>query len=170
MKKMTALLLLMALLLCGCGERNTAFTDTVTFYYPRADIIYGSADGVIAPEEREASISGNPLEQNLSSYLSGPKAEGLENPFPPGTMLLSLRQEEGELTVVLSDAFFAMDGIELTVACASLAKTCFSLTEATEMTLCSGDNEERITINRESFLYFDESDAIEMTIGTEPAA
>ena len=169
MRKLTVFLLLTALLLCGCGRKGAASADKVTFYYPRTDILYGSAEGVLAPEERETSISGNSLEERLNIYFSGPKGEGLENPFPAGTELLSLRQEGGDLIVVLNDAFFRLEGVDLTVACASLAKTCFSLTEESELTVSSEDYEHRIIMTRDSFLFSDERDTIEMTIGTEPA-
>ena len=69
-KKILALVLTLALLLCGCGRHKADTEDTVTFYYPRRDILYGSADGVITPEEREASISGDTLEERLICKMS----------------------------------------------------------------------------------------------------
>lgn len=169
MRRWIILILLAALLLCGCDSNGASHDDTISFYYPRMEILYGSQDGVIAPELLEVSVSGNSLEQKLYIYLSGPKSEHLVSPFPVNTTLKAVRQEKEYLTVVLSDEFFTLEGLDMTIACASLAKTCFSLTDASELTVCSVDNEYRITLTRETYLFADDRDTIEMTIGTEPA-
>lgn len=170
MKKKIILLLLAVMLLCGCGMDTADPEETVSFFYPRADILYGAQDGVIAAELREASISGNSLEQQLYIYLSGPKTEGFVSPFPAGTALLGIKQDQSRLTLTLSEEFFSLEGVDLTLACASLAQTCFGITDTVELTLRSGNGEQRITIDRNSFVFFDDADAIDMTIGTEPAA
>lgn len=170
MKKRIILLLLALTLLCGCGADRQKKADTVSFYYPRASILYGAEDGVIAAEEQDVAPNVRPLEWLLEDYLSGPDTADFRSPFPEGTALLELRQEKKHLTVTLSDAFFALEGFDLTLACASLARTCFSLTGTTELTLRSADGEQRITLDTDSFVFFDDGDTIDMTIGTEPAA
>ena len=133
MKKMLCLLLSAVMLLlpaCGIGGQNNAVM--IPFYYLRDPdtFLYGSPDGVISFENRD--ISGHEAELNylLMLYLKGPLDEGLESPFPDGSRLLQLIEKNGKLSITLNSSFATLKGMDLTLACVCLAKTCFSLTDA----------------------------------------
>ncbi len=170
MKKRFFPVLLALLLLCGCGAEKDEPAGGICFYYPRSDILYGAEDGVIAAEEQEVAPGEHPAQWLLEDYLAGPDDPQLRSPFPAGTKLLELRQENEHLILILSDEFFTLEGISMTLACASLSKTCFSITGATELTLRSSDSSQRIVLAADSFIFTDDGDPISMTIGTEPAA
>ena len=54
MKKILCTLTLFSIMMsfCSCAISQS---DTVSFYYPRADFVYDEPDGVIASEERDAA-------------------------------------------------------------------------------------------------------------------
>ena len=124
--------LVMALLLSGslfgCHD-SEELQDSVEFFYPRKSdqYVYGSRDGVLAAEVWEASGRTDDLSELLSIYLHGPKDENLRSPFPAGCKLEEVRVGTDTLFVVLSAEFAALENLDLTLACASLAKTCFSI-------------------------------------------
>lgn len=168
MKKLIPLLLL-ALLLCGCGKEKDTAENIAQFYYPRTQIIYGDPEGIMGYEEQVLPSGIRPLEWMLKTYLKEPSAEGLYSPFPEGTVLMDYRIESGNLILHISEPFFASSDINHTLSCACLARTCFGLTAAKQLIICSPDEQQKIVIDRDTFLYSDVSDEIHMTIGTESA-
>ena len=167
MRKAIAIVLLAALLLCGCAE-DTPEEDTVLFFYPRTQILYGDTDGIIAPETQLLPSGLRPFEWMLRDYFNGPDSPELYSPFPPGTTLLGYRVENGSLILDVSSHFFSAEGISRTLSCAALARTCFELTAAQRVIICA-PGEQQITVDRNTFVYSDVSDEIHMTIGTEAA-
>ena len=134
MKRIICLMLcmLMAAGLSGCLFHETSeFLDPVEFFYPRksTDFIYGSADGVIGSEIREASGHVDDLNYLLSMYLRGPQDSVLRSPFPSGCSLEDIHAEGTTLHIRLSTEFTTLEGTELTLACAALAKTCLTMTD-----------------------------------------
>lgn len=132
MKRVTCLLLLILLLcaLAGChfeARRGTA--APVEFFYPRkpGSFVYGAADGVIGSELREFSGHMGDPDYLLSVYLRGPLDSNLRSPFPAGCRLVKAEITDETLCVVLSSEFTALENLELTLACASLAKTGLAL-------------------------------------------
>ena len=156
MKRYIALLLALILLLPGC-HRQKAEDDTVTFYYRRSEVQYGSADSIIAAEER--TLSGD-LTLLLSAYFRGPEDDSLILPFPAGTRLLETVQKDSTLTLTLSSEFSQLEGMDLTVACACISSTCFAITEAHQVKITTpaiGDTPSSVfTLTRDSLLLFDE--------------
>lgn len=136
MKKGICLICALLLLLClvGCKSR-----DTVSFYYPRTQVQYGTPDGILAAEERELPVGQYDLEYLLKLYLEGPVSQELYAPFPKGTALLSVSVQDGTATVLLSEPFEAQENLEHMIACAAIASTCFSLTEADRVSIQAGD-------------------------------
>ncbi len=149
----------LCLLLCAALAGCMAEENGITFYYLRREYAYGTEDAVIAPETREAQSARN-LEYLLRLYLDGPLTDAYVSPFPSGTHLISLGTEDGTLTVTLSEEFAALEGADLTLAAASLARTCFALTDAEEITILAAAPEEVcLTLNRDSLVLLDDSAA-----------
>ena len=159
MKRFLSLLvvLAMALTLTACTE-----SDALTFYYVRDESAYqfGSSEGVIAGEYREAAGHVHDLRYLLILYLHGPVSENLRSPFPNGTSLVDLEQTTEGLTIHLSSIASAMKGTDLTLACASIARTCFEITDVQSVTIiATGFGEVMMTMNRDSLLLVDDSAA-----------
>lgn len=129
MKRMAGFICFLLILIgmASCNQKES-FVEPVVFYYPRSEFGIGKDDSVISQEIREGTqLNVNKL---LDSYFLGPLDAQLANPFPEGTRLISMNTEELTLYLTLSDEFASLAGIELTVACASIAKTCKELTGA----------------------------------------
>lgn len=166
MKKFIAILLAVFILLllpaCQAEDESRA---AHYFYYLRADILYGAEDAVISAETLEPdSASANDL---LNRYILGPSSEHLVSPFPEGTRIKSIKQSGDSLLVYLSSDFLALSGLEHTLACACLAKTCFSLYNITEITIRVEGNDQSTTLTPNLLTLIDTKDAIHATIGTE---
>lgn len=130
MKRFLSIILALSLLtgLAGCVADAPA--DPGNFYYRRVNPIYEGTDGIIAPEVRELEgLRGN-MAAMLQAYLSGPVSSSLESPFPRATTLLDWSMERSELTITLSEDFAELTGIDLTIACACIARTFLELTDA----------------------------------------
>lgn len=130
MRKLLCLFLAFALIfpLTGCKVED----PKVTFYYVRQrdNFLYGIADGVITSENRDCAGHMSDIRYVLTLYLQGPTTEGLRSPFPNGCSLVSIKSEQNRLDVTLSGPLGSLDGIDKTLACVCLAKTCFALTNS----------------------------------------
>ena len=155
MKKLIVFLLLLALWIptAGC----TASQKNIYFYYPRKEVVSGQADGVVAREERNISGSEKDLQHLLMLYLEGPLSQELRTPFPKGTSLVQLELQDTVLVLTLSDEFLTLEGIDRTIACAGIAKTCFGLGSFQEIRLISGGKS--ITLTPETVALTDNSAA-----------
>lgn len=164
MKRVICLMLSLLLLggLFGCAySESSDILKPVEFFYPRKSdsFIYGADDGVIASESREASGHTGDLHYLLSMYLRGPQDAHLRSPFPSGCRLESVRREGDTLYLVLSAELTALENLELTLACASLTKTCLALTDAQQVSIsaASGSKTVSITLDADSLLMSDYS-------------
>lgn len=164
MKRYICLILSCLLLLCFCGchySEGGDILEPVEFFYPRTSesFLYGAADGVITAEIREASGRINDLNYLLTMYLRGPQSSGLRSPFPAGCKPEEISLENTTLCVTLSAQFASLENMELTIACASLAKTCFSLTSAEHVRISasSSDQEVSMTLEPDTLLLTDYS-------------
>ena len=132
MKKLSLLLSLIMLFLCACG--NEAENESkVSFYYPLKEISYGGSNSVIRAESHDLSHLSH--EQLLASYLNGPTQPELSNPFPNGVKIVSLKQKDAHITLVLTDRFASLSGLKLTMACVCLGKTAMQLTGTNSITI-----------------------------------
>ena len=136
--------------LLGCDKQQD-----IRFYYPRNEIQYGVADGVISGETREISPEENNLEYLLKLYLEGPVSLDLYAPFPAGTSLISFISDKSSLVLTLSDSFSELQNLEYTIACASIAATCFDLTDVQTVTIHAAETS--ITIDRQGLMFWDQS-------------
>lgn len=151
MKKIIAAALLCCLLLSqiGCTGTHNFTEDPILFYYPRivTQYEYGSTDGVIGWEERDPAGHRNNLRYLLTLYLVGPVDDHLTSPFPDGCQLIDLNRSETEVAVTLNANFGALKDMDLTLACASLAQTCFSLTDVPVVRILCESSDGQISID-----------------------
>lgn len=153
MKRTLSLILILALCLSGCAFGQDRQKEPVTFYYLREhsdsddyDVFF--TDGAIGTETREASGHRQDLNYLLAMYLQGPMDPDLESPFPIGSQVMDIRTDNGELTVTLNTIASRLNDMELTIACACLAKTCMVLTDAETVTIVSYGPDESILFIR----------------------
>ena len=147
MKRLIPLCLILILLVPLFGCESAESDGTVEFYYQRASFVYGSDDGVIGSELREVSERTNTLPYVLSLYLRGPLDPGLKSPFPTGTKMLGVTQDGSTLCVTLDPSFTELKNMELTLACACIARTCFSLADVTQVQIRSIAPDEVDSVN-----------------------
>lgn len=128
MKRITQIFIIISILLCaGCSSQKVEFESPVNFYYPRIECTFGESDSVLAAEIREAGDHKDDLNYLLQQYLTGPQTESLYSPFPAGTKLVRLEQNETTLNIILDSTFAELSGLKLTLACAGLTRTCLEL-------------------------------------------
>ena len=158
-------LMLTLLLLCGlfgCHYSESGdILEPVEFFYPRRSdaFVYGSEDGVLAAEVREAAGHAGDLNYLLSLYLRGPQRDDLRSPFPAGCTLEEVRSGGNTLCIVLSGEFTKLGGTELTLACTGLARTCLAMTDAQRIRIDAAAQEKTftITLDADSLLLADYS-------------
>lgn len=155
-----ALLLLGSLFGCHYSESGDIL-EPVEFFYPcKSDhFIYGSESGVLATEVREGSGHIGDLNYLLSMYLRGPQEANLRSPFPAGCRLEEVRSGGNTLCIVLSGEFTTLENMELTIACASLAKTGMVLSGMQRVRIDAASDKKTfsITLNEDSLLLADYS-------------
>lgn len=154
MKKKLTLVLLCLLLLSGCGRKGKPLFEPVYLYYPRVEFDYGSADSAITWEAMDGTGHMDDYFYLLAEYFEGPIDEGLYNPFPPGTELLSTELTEEGFLLKLTEEALALPEHRFALGCSCLSMTCFELTEAQAVTIHCG--EKSLTNHREEMLLFDD--------------
>lgn len=153
-----AMLLCLMVLLTGC----TGSEQGLRFAYQQKEPRYGSADGVIGWENRQAPGHEEDLQYLLTLYLEGPLDDTLFSPFPAGTALEGFTYSDSTLYVTLTEQYAGLDGIAHTVASACIAQTCFQLTPAEKVVIkCTSEQfgNKSITLYRDSVLLYDDSTA-----------
>lgn len=166
MKRLTAILLLILMLPCLCACTREEMVYPVAYHYLRTpesngEIYHGSADSVIAPEIREGDGHQGDNTYFLEIYLLGPLDREFRSPFPVGTALKGFTLEDGVATVLLSDHFGTLSGIDLTLACGCLTLTVMDLTGADTVTIMTKDTlldgKESITMDRSNLFLTDDT-------------
>lgn len=163
MKKILSILILL-LLFTGCSGKDTG----LRFSYRQRELAYGSAQGVIGWETREAPGKEEDIQYLLTLYLEGPLDDSLVSPFPKGTALESVTFSDQTIYVTLSEVYAGLDGMEHTVASACLARTCFDLTNVQTVVIKCNSREfgnKSITLTRDSLVLTDDATA---PVTTEP--
>lgn len=137
MKKVLCLLVLPVLVVSFCA--CTFFkADTVSFYYPRREFLFDEQDGVIAPENRDASGHTTDMQYLLSLYLMGPLSQDLAPAFPKKTHLISCSRNDAKINIELSDTSEDLTDADFSLSCACLALTCIRAFSAEEIMIISG--------------------------------
>ena len=149
MKRIVAMILLMALLLCGCADK---MREPVTFYYVR-DSFEEDMSQVIGTEQREASGHRDNLLYLLALYLMGPAEDSLVSPLPSYTTILSAEQMDSTVTVQLTDTTASLSDGQFTLACSCLTLTCLEITDAEYVTIISGNRS--VTLGKDSLVLLD---------------
>lgn len=175
MKKIVCVLLAF-LLICplavGCHSdpaHSEQMQNPAVFYYRRAEISYGTDDGVIAAQTVDLGAERPNAETMLRRYLEGPTEEGLESPFPKALQVLSVRQENSKVSVQLDQSYDELSGINATVADACMAKTVLQYTGAEKVVLlvCNAKGEtinSKTVANSDILLLDDSSDTSSTTV------
>lgn len=161
MKKMSLLLccILLMQLLCSCAAKTGDFVEPVNFYYCNNNIAYNSATGVIQAEVREGSSFQGNLLAFLGAYLQGPVSSGLKRLIPANVYIVSCRQENDRVILVLSSQFSELSGMELTAACSALLKTIHDYTGAEILQISAKDaqldDKNEIILSIHDFVFID---------------
>ena len=120
--------------LTGCGRPPHPADDQIVFYYPRVNINYGREDSVISSELRDVQSRADDVSYVIRLYLNGPVSDELYSPFYSDTTLFGAERVEDTLYITLGGKQINQKSqLQFTVACACLAKTCFSLTDVSEI-------------------------------------
>ena len=107
----------------GCSQPDTG--STPTFYYLHTKPEYGSEASVIGSESRYNAGENSQLRYLLALYFSGPINDSLRSPFPKGSAILDLWEEDLSLHLTMNGAFAKLSGMDMTRACACIALTVF---------------------------------------------
>ena len=118
-------LLLLVLLFAGCSLfRSEPEGLSMDLYFLAADAEFDSPTGALGVETRTFEWTQWPtFDEILNVYFKGPQEDGLLSPFPAGLECLSTSLDDGVLTVILSDAFSTLTGINQSIASACLTNT-----------------------------------------------
>lgn len=153
MKRFFCLIAVVSMLLGGCFRQAPQSNELVTFYYLQSQYQYGDSQSILGQEERQVSGHREDLRYLITLYLMGPTEEGLRSPLPSGTRILSAEQEEGSVTITLSEVPASMTDLAFSLACACLTKTCIELTGTDSVTIVSGARS--VTMGSENLILSD---------------
>ena len=157
-KHLFPLFIAVILLICGCST-SPNYRTPVRFYYPNIQPVYNDPDGLISYQFSEGDSLTN--EQILTNYLQGPEDLNFYNPFPQDVRLVSLKEKDLMVTVMLSNAFAELSGIDATLAAVCLAKTSMELMDADTVAItCESaliDGEQTLIFNKNQILWQDTS-------------
>ena len=159
MKRLIAVFLLIALILCGCSSKTTA-----PFYYCRANFQEEPLESIIDCEGRDIAGHEHQLDFLISLYLMGPSNKDFVCPFPADVQLKETHVSGTQLTVTLTDMNTVSDS-RFTIASACMALTCFEISNCETVTVRSGKR--TITMNSSMLTLHDSGIPVESTIGGE---
>ena len=149
MKRLLLILLILSMTaaILGCSFNDSDILEPVEFYYRLVIDETQVADTVIGSETREAAGHSGDLNYLLSLYLQGPLDETLIAPFPRGCKLQRITWEPDTLCVTLDSSITSLKNMDRTLACACIAKTCFSLTEIAQVRIVAAGTEDTESID-----------------------
>lgn len=134
MKRCLCIAMLLLFLLCGCNKE-----DKVIFYYCPVDYLSTQNGSVLSPETRSITGYRDNLHFLISLYLTGPLDQDLKSPFPKGTKLQSLIQNDNQLTIQLYNLPQNLSDVEFSLACACLTMTCMEFSNVESVTILCGN-------------------------------
>ncbi len=128
MKKLILALLILCLLLPGCAAQQKQ-PNEVAFYYPMNQMDYSVGTSYLQCEMRSKAMTGEIMSDILNQYLQGPMDKSTyAMPFPQNAKVYAIIIENGIMDITLTGEFATYTGIQLTIACACIAKTGIGLT------------------------------------------
>ena len=150
-KRLVCLILVVSLLLSGCGFFSAGIKDPVVFYY-LCDSYTEDLCCVMVSEEREASGHMGDLPYLLALYVMGPVNDENVSPLPHGTRIQS-QIADGHIFLELSGIPRKLSDVDFSLASACLTMTCLGITDAEDVTIRHGDQE--TTLSRSSLTLYD---------------
>lgn len=109
----------------GQGAGNSEQSYLV--YYSALNNLEG--ESAVAGELRTLAAGQQEIPGLVQALLSKPQTQGLSSPFPTGLRLLDWTMEEGQLHLDLSEQYYSLSGVDLTLADACLTLTLCQLEE-----------------------------------------
>ena len=148
----------------GCAVNAEKMQVPVDFFYPYPidSIVYNGEPMMMGSEPRESSGHEEDMRYLLNVYFQGPKSNSLTSPFPKDVTVVSYEITTDILTLELSTSFGQLRGIDLSIACACLTQTCFSIQpELTRVQISASDSlldgSKWVTMTRDSLMLLDSS-------------
>ncbi len=135
-KRALALCCALALTLTACAvsrERENPPEGSTGVYFAVSEERTGGP--AVKCEYHVLSGEEPAVEELMRLLLAGPAEPGLTSPFPPGVSLRSWRQEEGRLTLDLSEQYGGLSGVDLTVADYCIALTLCQIPEVDSVSI-----------------------------------
>jgi len=148
MKRLLSFVLCVSLLivLAGCSSVQSNRDTDVHFYYLQTEALYHGQDGVITAVRQDNLSRTSDIYYLLAFYLNGPADSRYRSPFPVATKIISVKEENGIVTVITNPKFASLNGLDLTNACACLALTCMNLLDAQQVSIQYLEGDELIQI------------------------
>ena len=124
--------LLAAILICFscCSAGSSDDSGLPLLYYRDAGNeqeegigILASENGILGTERWSYSEELPSFDAFLNQYFSGPVSDSLVSPFPSGLQCIGTSLDDGVLTVILSEAFNELAGIDRSVAISCITTT-----------------------------------------------
>lgn len=149
------------LCVCGCAQKEPEIQSPVTFYYRRSEVSFEDSTGVIVEETQEASGHENDLSELMKQYFRGPVSSDMHYTFPNGTDLISLRLQNDQAYVLVTNHLADAKGLDLTIACACITMTVMELTGAKSVEIKAErallNDAESIVMDAETLLMLDDT-------------
>ncbi len=167
-RSVICILLIMAMFLSACSNGHDP--ETCSLYYPYKQT-GGQYDRVIGSEMKKIPSEDRDYKKILNEYLQGPFGTDLLNPFPAGAAVTAVDINIKSVTISLNAKFGLLKDIDLSIACACLAKTVFSIMPAQTVVLKAQNTFSDGSIYKaysiESFLTDDNAKELGMSANTE---
>lgn len=140
MKRILCLILCICLFLGIAGCKDTSYQDPANFYYRQSHINYDSEDGMIGAEIHDLTSLRDDPDALFTAYFSGPESSSLETPFPRDTRVVSWSVKSNALELVMNEAFAALSGVELSIACACISQTFLEIFSVRQVVIRAEDS------------------------------
>lgn len=131
---LTLLWAVSVLLFCGCvdQQKEPDLQQPFRFYYRINDGQDATGEASMNNRLKEPmdyelrEITGHETDYRwvLEQYFLGPESEDLVAPFQKSTKLISVKLIDAQLRLMVSDDISELSGIDLTLACACITRTC----------------------------------------------
>lgn len=160
MRRITALLLMFAIiLLSSCSTNPKDNASFTTFYYVANEPVYDPGSSALVPVHENLREHADDYSALINIYLRGPTTYDCISPFPGGTTLENLQVDNNRATITLSPHFATLTNADLLIACACMTRTLLEMTgvNTVQIKVENGflNGEESMTFTLGSFVYND---------------
>ncbi len=151
MKQKLCLILTLCLLFSSCGgQKSTTDSAVSTLFYMVSDPEGLSEASVVKAETR--SFSASSLYEFMQQYFRGPEDETLASPFPPGTEMLSYYEDANRVSLTMSEPFFSLEGVDLSIAACCICKTVCAYMEKQQVVLTDEQGQYQMELEPTQYL------------------